>query len=93
MSESNLPLTEDEIRREQLSSDFVNLSDDFSKFSEECAFLFDAFAAVGREPECITPHTSEGIRHLCYWLKYQVIGYREKIDGMQDSWRVLSRKK
>jgi len=92
MSESKLPLTEDAIKREQLSSDFVNLSDDFGKFSEECAFLFDAFAAVSREPECITEHTSEGIRHLCYWLKYQVIGYREKIDEMQDSWRMLSRK-
>ncbi|WDE10380.1 hypothetical protein [Thalassomonas haliotis] len=92
MSESKLPLTEEAIQREKLSSDFVNLRDDFSKFSEECAFLFDAFSAVGREPECITEHTSEGTRHLCYWLKYQVIGYREKIEEMQESWRALSRK-
>ncbi|WDE13946.1 hypothetical protein [Thalassomonas haliotis] len=92
MSESNLPLTEDAVEREPLSSDFVNLNDDFSKFSEECAFSFDALAAVSRESECITPHTSEGSRHLCYWLKYQVIGYREKIDEMQDSWRVLNRR-
>ncbi|WDD97645.1 hypothetical protein [Thalassomonas actiniarum] len=35
MSESNLPLTEDAIKREQLSSDFANLSEDFDKFSEE----------------------------------------------------------
>jgi len=92
MSESKLLLTEDAIKKEKLSGDFVDLSDDFGKFSEECAFLFDAFAAVTREPECITEHTSEGIRHMCYRLKYQVIGYREKIDEMQDSWRTLSRK-
>ena len=72
MSDSKLPLTEEAIKKDKLSSDFVDLSDDFGKFSEECAFLFDAFAAVSREPECITEHTSEGIRHLCYWLKYQV---------------------
>ena len=92
MSESKLPLTEDAVKKEQLSGDFVDLSDDFGKFSEECAFLFDAFAAVTREPECITEHTSEGIRHLCYQLKYKIIGYREKIDEMQESWRVLNRK-
>jgi len=92
MSESKLPLTEETIKRDKLSGDFVDLSDDFGKFSEECAFLFDAFAAVTREPECITEHTSEGIRHLCYWLKYQVVDYREKIEQMQEDWRTLNRK-
>ena len=92
MSESKPPLTEEAIKRDKLSGDSVSLSDDFNKFSEECAFLFDALAAVTREPECITEHTSEGIRHLCYWLKYQVIGYREKIEEMQESWRAVNRR-
>ncbi|WDE04192.1 hypothetical protein SG34_023050 [Thalassomonas viridans] len=95
MSESNstsgdAPLDE-EARREQLSSEFIDLVDDFSKFSEECAFLFDGFSAVAQEPESITPDTSEGIRHLCFWLKYEVIGYRYKIDELRERWKAIKR--
>ncbi|WP_281557373.1 hypothetical protein [Thalassomonas sp. RHCl1] len=81
-----------EVTIEQWSSDFLDLCDDFCQFSQECAFLSDAFAAVAQEPECITPDTSEGIRHVNFWLKYQVIGYREKINRLHDGWKVLKRK-
>ncbi|WDE14219.1 hypothetical protein [Thalassomonas haliotis] len=63
-------------------SELVSLSDDFGKFSQECAFLCDAFAALTQEPECIVPDTSEGIRHLSYWLKCEAKGYRQKIDKL-----------
>ncbi|WDE03094.1 hypothetical protein SG34_016860 [Thalassomonas viridans] len=92
MSESNQPPLDDVAKREQMSGDFLDLCDDFIKFSEECAFLFDAFAAVTREPECITEDTIEGIRHINFWLKYQVIDYREKIDRQRKYWTSLSRK-
>ncbi|WDE02949.1 hypothetical protein SG34_016025 [Thalassomonas viridans] len=92
MSESNeLPL-DDAAGRKQMSGEFLDLCDDFIKFSEECAFLFDAFTAVTREPECITEDTSEGIRHINFWLKYQVIGYREKIDRQRMFWTAFNRK-
>ncbi|WDD98491.1 hypothetical protein [Thalassomonas actiniarum] len=85
-------LLEYEAKRSKLAGESLDLCDDFGKFSEECAFLFDAFAAVAREPECITPDTIEGIRHINFWLKYQVIGYREKIDNIHAGLRALKLK-
>ncbi|WDE12301.1 hypothetical protein [Thalassomonas haliotis] len=95
MSESQPPSNTDldqEVTLEQWSSDLLALCDDFSQFSQECAFLFDALAAVAQEPECITEDTSEGIRHVNFWLKYQVIAYREKINRLHSGWGILKRK-
>ncbi|WDE07924.1 hypothetical protein SG34_014155 [Thalassomonas viridans] len=68
--------------RKRLLSELVSLCDDFAKFSEECAFLCDGLAAVTKEPECIVPDTSEGIRHMSYWLKCEARGYRERIEEL-----------
>ncbi|WDE08667.1 hypothetical protein SG34_032655 [Thalassomonas viridans] len=82
MSESTpAPQNEAARRKAQLSA-LVDLTDDFSKFHEECAFLCDAFAAVAQEPECISEETSEGIRHLSYWLKCQAKEYYQRIDQL-----------
>ncbi|WDE10242.1 hypothetical protein [Thalassomonas haliotis] len=91
MSEAHTP-PDEEVTLEQWSSELLDLCDDFCQFSQECAFLFDAFAAVAKEPECITEDTSEGIRHINFWLKYQVIGYREKINRLHNIWGVFKRK-
>ncbi|WDE03592.1 hypothetical protein SG34_019700 [Thalassomonas viridans] len=82
MSEStSTPQNEAARRKAQLSA-LVDLTDDFSKFHQECAFLCDAFAAVAQEPECISEETSEGIRHMSYWLKYQAKEYYQRIDEL-----------
>ncbi|WDE07542.1 hypothetical protein SG34_012040 [Thalassomonas viridans] len=82
MSESTpTPQNEADRRKAQLSA-LVDLTDDFSKFHQECAFLCDAFAAVAQEPECISEETSEGIRHMSYWLKYQAKEYYQRIDDL-----------
>ncbi|WDE04932.1 hypothetical protein SG34_027110 [Thalassomonas viridans] len=82
MSEStSIPQSEAARRKAQLSA-LVDLTDDFSKFHEECAFLCDAFAAVAQEPECISEETSEGIRHMSYWLKHQAKAYYQRIDDL-----------
>ena len=83
---------DEEAKRKQLSSELVDLCDDFHKFSQACAFLCDAFAAVAREPECITEDTSEGIGHVSYWLKCQLKDYREKIEKQYKYWCKLNRK-
>ena len=75
-------LLDHEAKREQLASKSLELCDDFSEFSYECAFLCDAFAAVAREPECITPETSEGIWYVCYKLKMQIRNYKEQIEKL-----------
>jgi len=79
MSESTT-IQNHEAKREQLADKSLNLSDDFNKFSDECSFLCDAFAAVTREPECITPETSEGIWYVSYKLKMQIRSYRDQIN-------------
>lgn len=91
MSESNETDQDFEAKRSQLLSESLELSDDFSKFSDEYSFLCDALAAVAREPECITPPTSEGIWYVCYRLKIQVRSYRDKINNIHDGLRALKR--
>ncbi|WDE07338.1 hypothetical protein SG34_010895 [Thalassomonas viridans] len=89
MSDSIPPDYQEQINR--LSSDCIRLCDEFNKFSEECAFICDAFAAVTRDPDDISPDTSEGIGHISYWLKYQVKDYREKIDELHQGLSSLRR--
>ncbi|WDE04426.1 hypothetical protein SG34_024300 [Thalassomonas viridans] len=82
MSESTSIPQSDAARRKAQLSELIDLTDDFYKFHQECAFLCDAFAAVAQEPECISEETSEGIRHLSYWLKSQAKDYYQRIDGI-----------
>ncbi|WDE05830.1 hypothetical protein SG34_002530 [Thalassomonas viridans] len=82
MSESTPAPQNEAARRKAQLSDLIDLTDDFSQFHQECAFLCDAFAAVAQEPECISEETSEGIRHLSYWLKCQAKDYYQRIDGI-----------
>ncbi|WDE08710.1 hypothetical protein SG34_032920 [Thalassomonas viridans] len=88
MSELTI-LREFEAKRSQLASESLELCDDFNKFSDECSFLCDAFAAVARDPACITPETSEGIWYVCYKLKIQIRTYRDQIDGIHQGLRAL----
>ncbi|WDE06167.1 hypothetical protein SG34_004335 [Thalassomonas viridans] len=84
MSESNSTIPVDAATIKQLSSDCIRLSDDFNKFSEECAFLCDAFAAVAHDPDYISEETSKGIGHLSCWLKEQAKSYRDRIDKLHE---------
>ncbi|WDE04734.1 hypothetical protein SG34_026015 [Thalassomonas viridans] len=82
MSESTSAPQNEAARRKAQLSELIDLIDDFYKFHQECAFLCDAFAAVTQEPECISEETSEGIRHLCDWLKCQVKAYYQRVDEL-----------
>ncbi|WDE05058.1 hypothetical protein SG34_027790 [Thalassomonas viridans] len=88
MSESTT-LREFEAKRAGLASESLELCDGFNKFSDECSFLCDAFAAVARDPACITPETSEGIWYVCYKLKMQIRSYRDQIDEIHNGLRAL----
>ncbi|WDE03085.1 hypothetical protein SG34_016815 [Thalassomonas viridans] len=84
MSESTPTPQGEAARRKALLSTLVSLTDDLSQFHEECAFLCDAFAAVTHDPACITEETSEGIRHISYWLKHQVKSYYERVRDIHE---------
>ena len=92
MSESENTPADFETRREQLAGESLDLCDDFSQFSDECSFLCDAFAAVAREPECITPETTEGIWYVCYKLKMQIRSYRDRINKVHEGLQTLKGK-
>ncbi|WDE02139.1 hypothetical protein [Thalassomonas actiniarum] len=63
----------------QLKTDMLLLCDQFSQFSEECAFICDAFAAIVREPEALDEATIAGFSHYSIWIKDQVTGFKHKI--------------
>ncbi|WDE06399.1 hypothetical protein SG34_005615 [Thalassomonas viridans] len=78
-----------EAKLKQIRSKSLELCDSFNKFSDECSFLCDAFAAVAREPDCITPETSEGIWYVNYRLKMQIRDYRDQIDEIHQGLQKL----
>jgi hypothetical protein len=55
--------------RENLSSDLLALYDRLVEFSDQCAFLCDAFAAIPACGETIDPATARGIGLNAQWMK------------------------
>jgi len=76
-----------------LGYEVVSLSDDFSHFCKECAFLCDAYAAVVSEPECIGEMTAAGLGHSTYRLKKQVEDFHYRIENIYERWRKEVRNK
>ena len=58
--------------REKLSNDLLALYDRLSEFSDQCAFLCDAFAAIAICDETIDPATARGIGFSAQWMKRRV---------------------
>jgi hypothetical protein len=57
----------------------VRLYDEFSQFSEQCAFLCDSFAAIPAQQGFIEPQTIAGIHFYSYWLKSRVLEIRSEL--------------
>ena len=51
----------------------LRLYDEFALFSDQCAFLCDAFAAVPAHQEAITPATLGGLHFISQWLKTRLV--------------------
>lgn len=58
--------------REKLSNDLLALYDRLSEFSDQCAFLCDAFAAIPIHEEAIDPATARGIGLSAQWMRRRV---------------------
>lgn len=58
--------------REKLNNDLLALYDRLSEFSDQCAFLCDAFAAIPIHEETIDPATARGIGLSAQWMKRRV---------------------
>ena len=56
----------------KLRSDLLALYDRLTEFSDQCAFLCDAFAAIPMCEETIDPATARGIGIGARWMKTKV---------------------
>ena len=56
----------------KLRSDLLALYDRLTEFSDQCAFLCDAFAAISICEETIDPATARGIGISARWMKTRV---------------------
>ncbi|WDE09068.1 hypothetical protein SG34_030305 [Thalassomonas viridans] len=70
-----------------LGHEVLHLCDDFARFSDECAFLCDAYAAVVSEPACIGEMTASGLGLSSYKLKKQVEDFYYRIANIHARWQ------
>jgi hypothetical protein len=73
------------IRKLQLK--VLRLYDEFSQFSDQCAFLCDAFAAIPAQQEPIEPETIEGINSYSYWLKTRLLEIKGELQKVHEQIR------
>jgi len=66
-----------EIRELQLK--VVRLYDEFTQFSDQCAFLCDSFAAVPAQQEYIESETIGGISFYSHWLKIRLLEIKNEL--------------
>lgn len=76
------------IRRLRL--EFLELYDEFSEFSEQCAFLCDAFAAIPAQQELLEPGTIGGINFYSHWLKTRVLELKNELRKMYEQLKEIT---
>lgn len=55
-----------------LSSELLDYYDQFAEFSDQCAFLCDAYASIAANSEVIDQQSARGLEHSTDWLKHRV---------------------
>lgn len=79
--------TRQEISTRQLK--VLRLNDDFALFSNQCAFLCDAFASIPARHEEITPATLGGLEHYSHWLKTRLVEIKTELGEIHAQLREL----
>ena len=65
----------------------LRLYDEFALFSDQCAFLCDAFAAVPARQEAITLATLGGLDFFSQWLKTRMVEIKIKLGQIHEQLR------
>jgi hypothetical protein len=78
--------------RENLSSDLLALYDRLAEFSDHCAFLCDAFAAIPACEETIDPATTRGIGLNAQWMKRRIQELTLELKRIREQNRFTARK-
>jgi hypothetical protein len=73
-----------EIKGTEVSLDLLRLYDDFADFSDDCAFLCDAFASLAAHHEYLDERSIQGLERHAYWLKQRVGEFKERLNRMRE---------
>jgi hypothetical protein len=76
-----------EIRKLRLK--VLKLYDEFTQFSDQCAFLCDSFSAIPTQQEFIEPQTIGGIHFYSRWLKTRVLEIKSELRQVHEQLREL----
>lgn len=64
---------------ERLSEALLKLYDDMAEFTDCCAFICAAFAALAEEEGALDASTREGIRCLSSWMRERMTELKEEL--------------
>jgi hypothetical protein len=70
-----------------LSRQLLDYYDEFAEFSDRCAFLCDAFAAIAAQNDSLDEYSMRGLAYSADWLKYRARELKEKLRSIQRSSR------
>lgn len=74
----------------KLRRDIIALYDDFSEFSDQCAFLCDAFGAIPVNSEAIEPATKRGIGIYANWIKGRLVEIQTDLGDLHTLVKILN---
>lgn len=77
---------------EKLSNDLLALYDRLAEFSDQCAFLCDAFAAIPICEETIDPATARGMGLSAQWMKRRVQEITMNLKQLHEQTRRIAQK-
>lgn len=75
---------------EKLRRDLLVLYDCLTEFSDQCAFLCDAFATIPMCEETIDPATARGIGLSAQWMKRRVLEIKLDLKKIHEQARLMS---
>ena len=76
---------------ERLRRDLIALYDRLTEFSDQCAFLCDAFAAIPICEESIDPATARGMGLSARWIKDTVREIKSDLKDIHEQSRAVPR--
>lgn len=68
-----------------LPKQLLDYYDEFAEFSDRCAFLCDAFAAIASHNTSLDDYSIRGLAYSADWLKYRARELKEKLRVIQRS--------
>lgn len=68
---------------QEISQELLQLYDEFTIYTQSCAFLCDAFSAITASNEELSKESIRGLQHHANKLKYQTIEIKAKLGDIR----------